>query len=391
MLAHFADAHEAEPFVQAAAVAWWRAAARCSSRGRRAVRSSGDGRCAGPGRPARRRSSPSVACCGAPAASAGPSPTTWPSRSATRPSPWRNASSQSARGAASAVLPSARARQRGRPRASRRRPMPSDTDASFAANHLLSPVRSLRASMLIAIARRRQPRSGLLRAIRQLATVPSRALAPIRCVREAPQPHQMLQARRLGISRHAHDGVASQCLRSRSRLQRMMHRTFRPAALHGMPSPRRETAASSRASPSIRDNARLHARDAMTPLSQAPLNHSDPTMNFRPKYITFDCYGTLTRFRMGDVAREMFADRIPAERMEQFIADFSAYRFDEVLGDWQPYETVLEELRATAVQEVEAAVPGRRGAAVLRRGADLGPARRRAGRPGEGRARRFRW
>ena len=65
-------------------------------------------------------------------------------------------------------------------------------------------------------------------------------------------------------------------------------------------------------------------------------------MSFRPKYITFDCYGTLTRFRMGDVAREMFVDRIPAERMEQFLADFSAYRFDECLGAWQPYEVVLK-------------------------------------------------
>ena len=65
-------------------------------------------------------------------------------------------------------------------------------------------------------------------------------------------------------------------------------------------------------------------------------------MKLRPKYITFDCYGTLTRFRMGDIARDMFADRIPAEQMEQFIADFSAYRFDEVLGDWQPYEVVLK-------------------------------------------------
>ena len=65
-------------------------------------------------------------------------------------------------------------------------------------------------------------------------------------------------------------------------------------------------------------------------------------MSFRPKYITFDCYGTLTKFRMGETAREMFADRIPAESMEQFIADFTAYRFDEVLGEWQPYETVLK-------------------------------------------------
>ena len=63
---------------------------------------------------------------------------------------------------------------------------------------------------------------------------------------------------------------------------------------------------------------------------------------FRPKYITFDCYGTLTRMRMGDMAREMFADRIPADRMEQFLADFSAYRFDECLGAWQPYDVLLK-------------------------------------------------
>ena len=65
-------------------------------------------------------------------------------------------------------------------------------------------------------------------------------------------------------------------------------------------------------------------------------------MTFRPKFISFDCYGTLTRFRMGELTRDMFADRIPADRMEQFIADFSAYRFDEVLGAWQPYEVVLK-------------------------------------------------
>ena len=65
-------------------------------------------------------------------------------------------------------------------------------------------------------------------------------------------------------------------------------------------------------------------------------------MSFRPKYITFDCYGTLTRFRMSEMARVMYADRVPAERMEAFVADFSAYRYDEVLGDWKPYETVLK-------------------------------------------------
>ena len=63
---------------------------------------------------------------------------------------------------------------------------------------------------------------------------------------------------------------------------------------------------------------------------------------FRPKYITFDCYGTLTRFRMGDMAREMFADRVAPDRMDQFVADFSAYRLDEVLGAWKPYVDVLK-------------------------------------------------
>ena len=65
------------------------------------------------------------------------------------------------------------------------------------------------------------------------------------------------------------------------------------------------------------------------------------TMTFRPKYISFDCYGTLIKFRMGDMAREMFADRVPAARMDQFVKDFSAYRMDEVMGDWKPYVDVL--------------------------------------------------
>ena len=43
---------------------------------------------------------------------------------------------------------------------------------------------------------------------------------------------------------------------------------------------------------------------------------------FKPKYITFDCYGTLTPFpahgRHG--RREIFADRVNAEQMEQVRA-----------------------------------------------------------------------
>lgn len=61
----------------------------------------------------------------------------------------------------------------------------------------------------------------------------------------------------------------------------------------------------------------------------------------RPKFITFDCYGTLTRFRIGDMTREMVADRVPADRIEQFVRDYAGYRIDEVLGPWQPYADVI--------------------------------------------------
>lgn len=62
----------------------------------------------------------------------------------------------------------------------------------------------------------------------------------------------------------------------------------------------------------------------------------------RPKFITFDCYGTLTRFQMGELAREIYAARVPSERMDQFVTDFAAYRLDEVLGAWKPYVDVIK-------------------------------------------------
>jgi 2-haloacid dehalogenase len=62
---------------------------------------------------------------------------------------------------------------------------------------------------------------------------------------------------------------------------------------------------------------------------------------FKPKFITFDCYGTLTRFQMSDMTREIFADRIPAEKMDDFIRDFATFRLDEILGPWKPYRDVI--------------------------------------------------
>jgi len=72
-------------------------------------------------------------------------------------------------------------------------------------------------------------------------------------------------------------------------------------------------------------------------------------IDFDPKYITFDCYGTLTEFGMSAVTRQLLADRIPAKRMDDFLDDFEAHRLDEVMGAYKPYHQVINDaLRRTA-------------------------------------------
>lgn len=64
------------------------------------------------------------------------------------------------------------------------------------------------------------------------------------------------------------------------------------------------------------------------------------------RYVSFDCYGTLTNFRVGELTRTLIADRVPADRIPAFLEDFTAYRFDEVLGAWKPYADVLHDALA---------------------------------------------
>ena len=72
-------------------------------------------------------------------------------------------------------------------------------------------------------------------------------------------------------------------------------------------------------------------------------------IDFDPKYITFDCYGTLTEFGMSAVTRQLLGDRIPAKRMDDFLDDFEAHRLDEVMGAYKPYHQVINDaLRRTA-------------------------------------------
>lgn len=62
-----------------------------------------------------------------------------------------------------------------------------------------------------------------------------------------------------------------------------------------------------------------------------------------PKFISFDCYGTLIRFDMAPCAREVYADRLSGAALDAFTQYFSAYRLDAVLGAWKPYLEVVRE------------------------------------------------
>jgi 2-haloacid dehalogenase len=64
-------------------------------------------------------------------------------------------------------------------------------------------------------------------------------------------------------------------------------------------------------------------------------------IDFEPKYITFDCYGTLTNFQMGQTARELYGDKLDKAKMDEFVEFFRGYRLDEVLGAWKPYRDVV--------------------------------------------------
>jgi 2-haloacid dehalogenase len=70
--------------------------------------------------------------------------------------------------------------------------------------------------------------------------------------------------------------------------------------------------------------------------------------SFRPKYVTFDCHGTLINFEMAEAARDLYGTLLSEAALAEFIRDFAAYRLDEILGDWKPYAEVVTNALARA-------------------------------------------
>ena len=71
-----------------------------------------------------------------------------------------------------------------------------------------------------------------------------------------------------------------------------------------------------------------------------------PNTITRPKYVSFDCYGTLIYFEITSVTRRLLGDRLTAPQVEVFLRQFSKYRYDQVCGDFYAYEQVLHDAYA---------------------------------------------
>jgi 2-haloacid dehalogenase len=64
---------------------------------------------------------------------------------------------------------------------------------------------------------------------------------------------------------------------------------------------------------------------------------------FRPTYVSFDCYGTLIDWQMTPISHELVGDEVAPEAWDRFVADFRAIRYDQVCGEYYPYEQVLQD------------------------------------------------
>jgi 2-haloacid dehalogenase len=67
------------------------------------------------------------------------------------------------------------------------------------------------------------------------------------------------------------------------------------------------------------------------------------TPTFRPKYVSFDCYGTLINYQITPITKVLVGDQVPAEQWDRFVAEFRGYRYDQVCGEYYAYEQVLHD------------------------------------------------
>ena len=92
-----------------------------------------------------------------------------------------------------------------------------------------------------------------------------------------------------------------------------------------------------------------------------------------PKYVIFDCYGTLVDFAIDEVTRRTLGPRVSQIDGDAFLREFEAIRYQAILGEYRPYRDVLCRSLAEAMQRFGLAYRDEDGAAIVAAVPTFGP------------------
>ena len=70
-----------------------------------------------------------------------------------------------------------------------------------------------------------------------------------------------------------------------------------------------------------------------------------------PKWMTFDCYGTLVNFNLTPATLDALGARLDGIDQDAFFARFAQVRYEEVLGEYRLYKEVLRQSLRRVMEE----------------------------------------
>ena len=72
----------------------------------------------------------------------------------------------------------------------------------------------------------------------------------------------------------------------------------------------------------------------------------------KPKFVTFDMNGTLIKFSINDAICHVLGERLPAEIAAEFLRACKAYRIDECMGAYKPFDQIVAQSMERASRRV---------------------------------------
>lgn len=93
----------------------------------------------------------------------------------------------------------------------------------------------------------------------------------------------------------------------------------------------------------------------------------------RPKFVTFDCYGTLVKWELNAATRKVLGRQLERIDDEAFFDEFSDLRFKEIVGKYRPYDQVLSRSLEKAMREFGLEYQPEYGAAIVEAVPTFGP------------------